>query len=130
MSKTYIRLYCNDQKIRSCCNTKWKRDKYFDNLFIDVEYDKMTGVSRELYARFLLSQTPHKLRATKKILEYKIEIVKKGRSGNKRVAESIKLRYRIYPHAIPTVYKLEEFLEEGEYRVYYIMITDESMKQW
>lgn len=123
MSK-YIRLYCNNQKIRSCCNTKWQRDNYFNKLSTDKDYDEMTYVDKETYLRFLISQTPHELRTSKNVLKYTIEVVKKGRDGNKRVIKSFKLKYKIYSHAIPIVFKLEEDKSEGTRRVYHIMLTN------
>lgn len=94
MSKTYIRIYCNDTKVRATGSEKWYRKMVLSELFLDEklklnldETDKYEEKINRLYD-VLTTYSIHTHSADKYI--FKVELVRSTTMG-KRILESITL---------------------------------------
>jgi hypothetical protein len=96
MGKKYIRIYCNDVKVRSTGNEKWYRKLVLENLGIvlnddgthsrtNVKIDELINISRQYQHIMKISN-----KTSRTNFYYKIEIVKSNSSG-KHVIKTISL---------------------------------------
>lgn len=93
MSKTYIRIYCNDFKVRSTGNRSWYRKKVLDELLLDKDLNMIIPYPISEEKAIILSERLKNYAFNVPTYEenvFKVELVRSTNNG-KKILKSIVL---------------------------------------